>query len=96
LNQDAAFRDIIPYSQGEAMGLRGNAFTELGTPHFDAHRNPEGFWDQFRPGGARFRQRPTCGEYGQALEESLRAAGFSNEAAAAIGLRASANRQAFG
>ena len=96
LNQNAAYRDIIPESEGLSVGLRGNAFTEVGSPHYEAHRSLESFWNQFRPGGARFREFPTNAEYGVALEQSLRAGGYSAEEASSIAAQAARQRAAYG
>ncbi|AHE72928.1 hypothetical protein M942_11850 [Enterobacter ludwigii] len=43
LNQDAAFRDIIPTNSGAAIKLEGNAFTQPGIPHYEAHKSLEQF-----------------------------------------------------
>jgi RHS repeat-associated protein len=77
LNQDAAFKSVIPTNEGVSIKLEGNAFTEIGSPHFNAHANLEGFWNQFRHGGARYGEVPTNLEYSKALSGSLRAAGLS-------------------
>ena len=76
LNQDAAFRDVIPTKEGMSVKLEGNAFTEPGTPHYEAHRSMEGFWNQFRRGGDRHGDIPTNLEYTRAVYDSMRAAGL--------------------
>ena len=76
LNQDAAFRDIIPTNSGAAIKLEGNAFTQPGTPHYEAHKSLEQFWNQFRKGGASYREMPSNLQYTQALKHSLEAAGL--------------------
>ncbi|VTS07938.1 Uncharacterized protein OS=Clostridium clariflavum (strain DSM 19732 / NBRC 101661 / EBR45) GN=Clocl_3206 PE=4 SV=1 [Tuwongella immobilis] len=96
LNQNAVYRDIIPENEGLSVGLRGNAFTEVGSPHYNAHRSLEGFWNQFRRGGARFGQTPTNAEYGAALEASLRAGGLSPADAATVAAQAAQQRAAYG
>jgi hypothetical protein len=96
LNQNAAFRDVIPEAEGLANGMRGNAFTEVGSPHYEFHRSLEGFWNQFRRGGARFGQTPTNAEYGTALEQALRAGGLSNADAATVAAQAAQQRAAYG
>jgi RHS repeat-associated protein len=73
LNQNAAYRDVIPQGEGVATGLEGNAFTDVGTPHYNAHESMESFWNDFRESG----QLPTNLQYTQALANSLRAAGLS-------------------
>ncbi|CAM3682380.1 RHS repeat-associated core domain-containing protein [Yersinia entomophaga] len=77
LNQDAAFRDVIPTNSGAAIKLEGNAFTQPGTPHYEAHKSLEQFWNQYRRGGALSGQRPTNLQYTQALKHSLESAGLS-------------------
>jgi hypothetical protein len=76
LNQDAAFKSVIPTNQGVSIKLEGNAFTEIGSPHFNAHASLDGFWNQFRRGGANFGEVPTNLQYSRALADSLRAAGL--------------------
>jgi hypothetical protein len=96
LNQNAAFRDVIPEAEGLSVGMKGNAFKDVGTPHYEFHRSLESFWNQFRPGGARFREIPTNAEYGVALEQALRAGGYSAEEAASIAAQAARQRAAYG
>lgn len=48
LNQEAAYRDVIPTNKGAAIKLEGNAFTAPGTPHYEAHKSFEVFWSQYR------------------------------------------------
>jgi hypothetical protein len=93
LNQNAAFRDVIPQDEGAAVAMRGNAFTEPGTPHFEFHKSLESFWNQFRRrGGARYGERPTNAEYSEALNQALRDGDFSPEEAAYIEREAQTNR----
>lgn len=96
LNQNAAFKDIIPESEGLAVAMRGNAFTDVGSPHYEAHRSLEGFWNQFRRDGARYGQTPTNAEYGAALETSLRAGGLSADDAARVANQAAEQRAVYG
>lgn len=77
LNQNAVYRSLIPPDEGVSLSLRGNAFTEIGSPHYNAHASLEAWWNQFRPGGSRHGQVPTNLEYSQALAASLRSAGLS-------------------
>ncbi|MFG1175846.1 RHS repeat domain-containing protein [Erwiniaceae bacterium CAU 1747] len=77
LNQDAAFRDVIPTNSGAAIKLEGNAFTQPGTPHYEAHKSLGQFWNQYRRGGALSGQHPTNLQYTQALKHSLESAGLS-------------------
>ncbi|MBS0261989.1 MAG: IPT/TIG domain-containing protein, partial [Planctomycetes bacterium] len=96
LNQNAAFRSIIPEEEGLANALRGNAFTEPGTPHFEFHRSLEGFWNQYRPNGSLFGKTPTNAQYGQALQQALEAGGLSPTQAAELAAQAARQRAAFG
>jgi len=82
LNQNAAYRDVIPTNEGLANSMEGNAITEPGTPHYDFHNSMEQFWDQYRRGGENFGLTPTNGEYGIALQQALEDAGYSAEDAA--------------
>ena len=77
LNQNAAFRKIIPRSEGMAIKLEGNILTDAGSPHWAAHKSLESFWDAYRKGGALDGVRPTVSDYNLALRASLKAAGLS-------------------
>ena len=77
LNQDAAFGTIIPREKGAAIKLKGNAFTDIGSDHYNVHNELEKFWDQYRRGGSKFGQIPTIGEYNKALENSLKQTSMS-------------------
>jgi len=97
LNQNAAFRDVIPRDEGVVVAMRGNAFTEPGTPHYEFHRSLEQFWDQFRPpGGARIGELPTNAEYGAALQNALHAGSVSPSEAARLADAARAHRVVYG
>jgi RHS repeat-associated protein len=96
LNQNAAFRSIIPPDEGLAVGMEGNAITEPGTAHYDFHQSLEQFWDQYRPGGELFGQVPSNGEYGQALQNALEAGGLTSQEAAELADQAAAQRAASG
>ena len=92
LNENAAFGDIIPRDQGISMGVAGNALTDVGSQHYAIHRSLEGFWDQYRPEGRLFGQRPTNAEYGQAVRQSLVDGGFSPEEASDLAAQAATQR----
>ncbi len=96
LNQDAAFRDVIPRNDGVSVNLNSNAFTQPGTPHYEFHRYLEGFWDQFRDGGTRFGDRPIVGEYNQAVRQAATDAGFSPGQADIMEGMARLNQQDYG
>lgn len=75
LNQTAAYRDIIPTSQGISIKLEGNILTDAGAPHTTAHKSLEQFWNEYRGTDI----VPTNIEYTRALQESLRASGLSEQ-----------------
>ena len=77
LNQDAAFKSVIKTSDGLAIRLEGNAFTDIGSPHYQAHRSLEAFYNQFRKGGTSYGEVPTNLQYSKALLTSLREAGLT-------------------
>lgn len=76
LNQDAAYKSIIPKSDGVCTALEGNAFSQPGTPHYIVHYHMEEFWNQYRRNGDKYGKKPTNLEYSTALAESLEAAGY--------------------
>ena len=96
INQKAAFGSVIPDSKGAAVGMRGNAITDIGSPHYEFHKSLESFWAQFRPGGARAGMRPTCGEYDGAIREALAASGFDGGTVSALADFAASNRRDYG
>jgi RHS repeat-associated protein len=96
LNQDAAFRNDIPSSEGLTVPMFGDAIQAPGTQHYQFHRYLEGFWSQFRRGGSREGERPTNGEYGRALEEALVTAGFPAVQARAYSADAARQREQHG
>ncbi len=77
LNQDAAFRDIIPKNNSMAIKLEGNIRKDIGSPHYNAHASLEKFWDQYRKGGEYYGEKPTMYEYNQAVINSLHDAGLT-------------------
>ncbi|WP_162523163.1 hypothetical protein, partial [Clostridium estertheticum] len=79
LNQDAAFRDAIPREDGMAIKLEGNIFTDIGSPHYNAHKRMETFWNKYRNNGDLFGKNPAMVEYNKALYESLQNAGLNKE-----------------
>lgn len=68
---------MIPTNSGAAIKLEGNAFTQPGTAHYEAHKSLEKFWDQYSRGGALSGQHPTNLQYTQALKRSLEDSGLS-------------------
>jgi hypothetical protein len=95
LNQNAAFKSIIPREEGLAVGMRGDAFIDRGTPHYEFHKSLEQFWEQYRTGPLRG-LRPTNAQYGQALQRSLEVGDFSAEEASSLATQAARQRRAFG
>ena len=95
-NQNAAFSSIIPKDEGFSVALRGNAFTEAGSPHFEVHNSMESFWDSYRKGGDLFGEVPTNAQYGDAVTQSFRAGGLSEVEAKRLSDLAKQNRDAFG
>ncbi len=95
LNQNAVYRAIIPQNEGLAVGVRGDAFAEPGTPHYNFHQSMEQFWEQYRTGALRG-LRPTNSEYSQALVEALQAGSYSPTQAADLAAQAAAQRAAYG
>ncbi|MEI9997639.1 MAG: LysM peptidoglycan-binding domain-containing protein [Rhizomicrobium sp.] len=97
LNQDAAFRDLIPRNDGLAVGMRGNAFTEVGSAHYEFHSSLEEFWSPYRDVDSDlFGLRPTNGEYGTAVEKALVQSGYTPSQAASISAQAAGQRASFG
>jgi RHS repeat-associated protein len=96
LNQDAAYRDVIPHNEGLSNKLRGNAFTEPGSPHYDFHQSLNQFWRPYQRGGELFGKVPTNAEYGQALEEALRTSGLSSTEVSQLSALARAQRLRYG
>ncbi len=78
LNQNAAFRDVFPKNDGLSVELEGNAFKDVGSPHYSTHEHLEKFWNDFRPRGDQYGSVPTISDYNSALYDSLRAAGLTD------------------
>jgi hypothetical protein len=96
LNQNAAFRDVIPSGKGAAVAMKGDAILDVGSPHYNFHRSLEDFWEQFRRTGPRFGTRPTCMEYDEALRTALSAAGYEGDVVLSLAEFAAQNRRGFG
>ena len=92
LNQDAAYRNVIPRNEGVAVKLEGNTFSGPGSPHFEAHASLENFWAPYRTAG----DAPTNLEYNLALKQSLEAAGYSPSQAQKLTREAVRNRLNYG
>jgi len=96
LNQDAAYGSLIPKDQGVSLPMPGNAITDVGSPHYDAHASMEGFWNQFREGGAREGETPTNAEVLQATNKSLQNAGVPSNTARQATQEAAAQQKQYG
>ena len=96
MNQNAAFNSVIPKDEGFAIGIRGNAFTELGTPHYEFHRSLENFWDSYRKGGDLFGEVPTNSQYGDAIEQALNEVGINGLETQRLSDLANTNRELYG
>lgn len=96
LNQDAAYKGVIPSEEGVTIKLEGNAFKDVDSPHYNVHESLEKFWDKFRKGGDRFGDSPTNLEYTKGMYDSLKAAGYTGEQAMEITNEAIKQRVKFG
>ena len=79
INQNAAYKDVIPKNEGMSVKLEGNAFTQPGTPHYEVHNQMETFWNQYRRGGSRAATgtMPSNLEYSNAMLKALKESGLS-------------------
>ena len=68
----------------------------IGSGHYEAHKNMEAFWKQYRKGGNLYGERPTIGAYNRALYNSLKAAGLENKKAEYAVRRAYSQQQSYG
>ncbi|EDM35112.1 Rhs family protein [Pedobacter sp. BAL39] len=96
LNQDAAFRDVIPRNKGAAIKLEGDAFREVGSNHYNAHASLEQFWDQYRVGGENFGLEPSIDEYNAALQRSLESTTLTPDQIDSAMLKAKLNQLEYG
>lgn len=96
LNQDAVFRDIIATKDGISNAMSGNAFTDVGSPHYEFHSSLESFHNRYRRGGDLFGSTPTNAQYGVATEKALIQGGYSQTEAADMAAQAAAQRASYG
>jgi hypothetical protein len=97
LNQDAVYGRVIPRKEGLSLGMKGNAFSDQGTQHYDAHKwLEEQFWSQYRRGGSLYPSRPSNANYGEGLRGSLIAGDYSPAQASELAARAAAQRADYG
>jgi hypothetical protein len=80
LNQNAAFKAVIPPGEGLSVGMEGDVLKLPGSQHWKFHVSLEAFWQPFRDAGT----IPTNAQYGQALKTALTDAGFTAENASTI------------
>ncbi|GAB1159748.1 hypothetical protein YWY31_57730 [Paenibacillus illinoisensis] len=64
--------------------LKGNAFSGVVSPHYNAHESLEQFWNQYRRGGAKYGEIPTNLDYSKAVVDSLKSAGYIQKEAKQI------------
>ena len=92
LNQNAAFRKVIPRGKGICIKLVGNILTDINSAHYNAHKTMEAFWDRYRNDGPFAGKKPTISEYNAALYDSMKAAGL-NDAQAEMVTQAAIDQQ---
>ena len=80
------YRNVIPSEKGISVKLKGNAFTQPGTQHYNAHESMEKFWNQFRRGGSRYGEKPTNLEYSKAVFDSMKNSDFTRHEALELSL----------
>jgi hypothetical protein len=95
LNQNRAHGDNIARNEGISVPMRGNIFTEPGTPHYIFHRSLEQFWDQYRRGSLIY-SMPTNAEYGEAVRRAFIESGLSADEASDLAAQGAAQRIAAG
>lgn len=59
------------------MGLEGNIFKDIGSPHYNAHESLEDFWNIYRKNGDLAGLKTNLTDYNNALRDSLINAGLS-------------------
>ena len=92
LNQNAAFKSVIPRGKGMSVPMKGNAFTQRSSMHYKFHKSLEKFWDKHRAAGT----VPTNKQYGTALSKALKDAGLSPSAAKSLAAKAARQRSSYG
>lgn len=96
LNQDAMFGEIIPRGRAVSVKLKGDAFQEPGTPHYQVHQAQETYLNQFRRGGERFGEKPTNLEMSRATVDALQSGGYTRDQAMALARVAMRDRVKYG
>lgn len=76
--------------------MRGNAFKDVGSPHFEFHSVLESFWNQYRKGGEFFGSLPTNIQYGNAVTNALKSSGLKSSEAGTLSNQAAQNRAFYG
>ncbi len=98
LNQDGAYGGVIPYKQGLAYPLQGNAITDVGSAHYEYHSFLEDFFDLYRPDmpGSLYPERPTNSDYLAASQKALQNAAVPIKTAKQLSEEAATQLQQFG
>ncbi|MBW6525825.1 hemagglutinin repeat-containing protein [Sphingomonas sp. RHCKR7] len=96
LNQNAAFKSMIPRNEGLAIAMPGNALAEPGSPHYEFHASLEGFWSPYRKGGNFYGMTPTNEQYSAAVDKALIQSGLSATQARDVAGQAADQRTNFG
>ena len=96
LNQDAAFKDVIPSEEGLSIKLEGNILKDINSPHYRAHEIMEKFWDKYRNVKGISVESPTIAEYNSALKKSLLHAGLTKRQVKQIMLKVIEQQQEYG
>lgn len=71
---------------------RGNIFKDKVSPHYEAHKELEAFWQPYRRKGTLRKSKPTMKQYNKALYKSLQKAGL-NEKESITAMRAAVKQQ---
>lgn len=68
----------------------------MGSPHYNAHKSMESFWNNYRKGRSLNGIIPTIEEYNRALYSSLQEAGFSTTNSASLVVEAYVQQRSYG
>jgi len=96
LNQNGSYGEIIPKGEGLSNAMRGNAFKDIGSQHYDFHATLEAFWAPYRTGQSLYGLVPTNGQYGNALYRALLNSRLTPAQASFLADQAAAQRISFG
>ena len=76
--------------------MKGNAITDVESPHYRAHASLEKFWNQYRINGEFQGKSVKIGDYNKAVYDSLVEAGISKSDAAYAVRRAYMQQRYYG